>query len=288
MKHRLTNGTLSVVVDDVGAQILSVEREGREYIWQGAPELWDEHAPILFPICGRLPHGRYSYSGESYELGLHGFARRKSFVPTIVRQSEISLCLRADAETMSAYPFDFELTVEYRLIGARLYQRAKIRNVGNETMYAAYGAHPGFALDGMGELSDCYIDFGDECRPKRIGLAENGLQNGKKTPFLLDNDRTLPLSEEKLGKDGLFLASTSGTATLLSNVTDHGVKVDFADFPYVGFWRESGERARYLCIEPWCSLPSFDGCDEMLENKPDMFTLAPDTERTIELSIEFF
>lgn len=290
MKYRLTNGILTATVESHGAELVSLVRDCREYIWQGGEDrLWSEHAPILFPICGRLPGGKYSYHGRHYELGLHGFARHKEFDVTLVEADRISLILRADEDTRRSYPFDFEFTVSYTLDGDRLIQSAQVRNIGDETMYMAYGAHPGFALDAdMGELSDCYIDFGKECLPERIGLTENGLQNGEITPFSLDKCQILPLSEEKLGKDGLFLTKTSQSATLLSRKCAHGVKLDFAELPYVGFWRESGERARYLCIEPWCSLPSFDGHDETLENKPDMFELAPKEEKRIKFSIKCF
>lgn len=287
MKYTLTNNSLSVTVNSLGAEIVSVVKDGREYIWQGGEEgLWSEHAPILFPICGRLPDGVYSHKGRKYQLGTHGFARFKEFTPISVNKNEISLLLIADVESMAVFPFDFELTVTYRLDGDRITQSALIKNKGNEMLYVGYGAHPGFALDG--ELSDHYIDFGQCSEPLRIGLTERGLQSGERYPFALEDHRIMRLSDEIIGNAGIFLAETSRHATLRSVRSEHGVELSFPDMPYVGFWHDLSPCEKYICIEPWCSLPSLDRDAETLEAKSDMFGLSPDACRSAEFTIRFF
>lgn len=290
MKYRLTNGVLTATVESHGAELVSLVLDDREYIWQGGEEgLWSEHAPILFPICGRLPDGKYSYRGRQYELGLHGFARHKEFDVTLVEADRISLTLRADDDTRRSYPFDFEFTVSYTLDGDRLIQSALVRNIGDETMYMAYGAHPGFALgDDMGKLSDCYIDFGEQSEPLRIGLTKRGLQSGERYPFCLEDGRIMHLSEELIGDAGIFLAKTSRRATLRSVGSEHGVELSFPDMPYVGFWQDLSPRAKYICIEPWCSLPSLDRDAEVLEAKSDMFRILPESFKSAEFSMRFF
>lgn len=194
--------------------------------------------------------------------------------------------LTADAESMSVFPFDFELTVTYRLDSDRITQSALIKNKGDETLYVGYGAHPGFALDG--ELSDHYIDFGQCPEPLKIGLTQRGLQSGKRYPFALEDRQIMRLSDEIIGDAGIFLAGTSRRATLRSVRSEHGVELFFPDMPYVGFWHDLSPCAKYICIEPWCSLPSLDRDAETLEEKSDMFVLAPKEEKKIEFSMLFF
>lgn len=43
-----------------GAELISLKSKESaiEYIWQGNPEYWARHAPVLFPIVGRLKDDR--------------------------------------------------------------------------------------------------------------------------------------------------------------------------------------------------------------------------------------
>ena len=63
MMITLKNQYLTVEIDDLGAQLCSVKAPcGREYIWQADPAIWGRHAPLLFPVIGRLQGGQYSYA----------------------------------------------------------------------------------------------------------------------------------------------------------------------------------------------------------------------------------
>ena len=55
---QLSNGILSLTVDEKGAQMRSLtdERTGREYLWQADAAIWGRTAPILFPAVGKM-HG---------------------------------------------------------------------------------------------------------------------------------------------------------------------------------------------------------------------------------------
>ena len=44
---------------------------------------------------------------------------------------------------------------------------------------------------------------------------------------------------------------------------------------YVGFWHKPLTSAPYVCIEPWTSVPAYDGVIDDLETKRDMMRLAP-------------
>ena len=45
--------------------------------------------------------------------------------------------------------------------------------------------------------------------------------------------------------------------------------------PYLGIWHMPRTDAPYVCIEPWSSLPSTKNQIAVLEQQPDLLTLAP-------------
>lgn len=53
------------------------------------------------------------------------------------------------------------------------------------------------------------------------------------------------------------------------------VMVRFSGMNYLGLWHRPKTDAPYLCIEPWCSLPSTAGKIAVLEEQPDLIGLAP-------------
>ena len=53
----LRQGRLSAAVDPMGAQLLSLQLDGCEYLWQGDPRFWARRAPVLFPIVGAITSG---------------------------------------------------------------------------------------------------------------------------------------------------------------------------------------------------------------------------------------
>ena len=80
MLKTLENDILRLTVDTHGAEIHSLVAKdtGIEYIWQADPNYWQRHAPILFPIVGKLKNGQYEYDGTVYRMPGHGFARDKA------------------------------------------------------------------------------------------------------------------------------------------------------------------------------------------------------------------
>ena len=66
MTVTLRNALLTVEIDDLGAQLCSVQNaQGTEYIWQADPAIWGRHAPLLFPVIGRLRDGQYIHRGKT-------------------------------------------------------------------------------------------------------------------------------------------------------------------------------------------------------------------------------
>ena len=90
MDYQLKNKYLQVIIQSKGAEITSVQStEGLEYMWSGDEKYWGRHAPILFPIVGKIVGHTYKTDeneSREYALSQHGFARDSEF--EVVYQDE--------------------------------------------------------------------------------------------------------------------------------------------------------------------------------------------------------
>ncbi len=288
MIYTLKNNALTVNVSSVGAEIMSVTRDGLEYMWQGDPKFWASRAPLLFPVCGRSFGGVYTHGGKTYELTNHGFARRQDFAAKQATDTELVLVTAATDETRAVYPFDFELTVIYRLEGDRLYSEVTVTNTGDVALPSTFGIHPGFnvPLDN-GSFEDWYLEFGEECTPNELVFSDTCFNTGKKRPYPLKDAKLLPLRHELFNIDAIFMDRIFPSVTLKSDKSERSVTVNFQGFPYMGVWHKPKSDAPYVCIEPWCGLPSFDGVVDDVMTKNDMLHLLPSHSHTYKYDIIF-
>ena len=75
----LTNHHLKVTISTLGAELLTLEKNHINYIWEVDENYWNKTSPVLFPIVGRLQNDSYTYAGKTYHLPRHGFARNYEF-----------------------------------------------------------------------------------------------------------------------------------------------------------------------------------------------------------------
>ena len=284
----LKNENLTVEISTLGAQLMSAKAHGCEYIWQGDPEFWTGRAPLLFPICGRLFEGKYTYGGKEYEMGRHGFARKCEFGVVSATDERVVLSLCSDAATYEQFPFDFELVVSYELRGNALLSDVVMRNTGDKTLIATFGAHPAFnvPLD-TGSFDEWYIEFSEDCTPARLVFSDTCMNTGKKEIYPIINSRKIPLCHALFNPDAIFLDRIAPAATLKCDSSERSVTMRYADMPYLGLWHTPASEAPFVCIEPWCGLPSFDGSVENLEARSDMFHVLPNRSKKITYEISF-
>ncbi len=289
MKYTLKNEELTVTVSSVGAEIVSVLRGDCEYIWQGDPTYWRGQAPYMFPICGRLFGNKYLWRGNVYDMNCHGFLRHKEMRLIDVTDDSISFCLEANAETRAVYPFEFSVTVTHLLQGSCLFTEITVQNNGSEVMPATVGAHPGFnvPLDGKGAFTDYVLEFGEACSPDEIQMTDTCFLTGHRRAYPLVEGKRLPLSHKMFAIDAVFLSRVANRVTLRSDKSERSVTLTYPDMPYLGIWHAPRTEAPYVCIEPWCGLPSFDGETDEFATKADMFRIVPGGEKTVAMSISF-
>ena len=289
MVYTLKNENLTVLISDKGAELISVKgTDGCEYIWQGDAKYWAGQAPLMFPICGRLFGGKYTLGGKDYEMTIHGFARRSVFTVTESSDELIRFTLSDSEETRAVYPFSFTLTVEYRLVGNQILSGISVINNGEEIMPFTLGLHPGFNVPlGEGSFEDFYIEFTEPCSPDHIKMSDTCFLTGKNEAFYLEDGKRLDLCHSLFDNDAIFLARNSHEIVLKSDKYDRYVRFTAEGFPYVGFWHAPKSDAPYVCIEPWCGLPSYDGEIDDLSKKRDMFRLGAGEKKDLAYSLIF-
>lgn len=285
----LKNDLLTVTLSDKGAEIISVKTaDGCEYIWQGDAKYWEGQAPLMFPICGRLFGGKYTYGDKEYEMNLHGFARKMTFSVKEADCTHAVFVLTDSEDTLSQYPFPFVLTVEYRLCENRVIGSVTVENSGSDTMPFALGLHPGFNVPlGEGSFEDCYVEFTEPCSPDKLILSDTCFLTGKSEAFYVEGGKRIALSHSLFDNDAIFLSRVSDEVTLGSTVSKRYVRFKFEGFPYLGMWHAPKTDAPYVCIEPWCGLPSYDGEIDNFARKRDLFRIGGGETKNMQYTLTF-
>src|SRR6201996_2781330 len=136
--HRLqSGGGWTAEVSAQGAELCSLKNaDGLEMIWQAGPQ-WPRHAPLLFPIVGRLKNDQLRHRGQTYPMTQHGFARDRRFALAEQGSSSCTLILTDDADTRVHSPFAFRLAISYRLGDRQLEVGYEITNPGEEVLPAS-------------------------------------------------------------------------------------------------------------------------------------------------------
>ena len=105
-----------ILTSKYGGELLSFKLDGVEKIHQGDDCLdengkvyWKRHSPVLFTIVGKLKRNQTIINARTYEMFQHGFARDLEFEPVTKLDNFHSYVLKSNKNTLTRYPFDFEL-----------------------------------------------------------------------------------------------------------------------------------------------------------------------------------
>ena len=140
----LSNSILTVQIAEHSAELQSIKKDGKEYLWQGDAKFWGRRSPVLFPIVGRVWNNKYRHAGNTYEIGQHGFARDMDFKLTYKEDKGAVYWLESTPDTLGKFPFPFRLLVGYLLEENKITVKWRVENLGAMDMYFQIGAHPAF------------------------------------------------------------------------------------------------------------------------------------------------
>lgn len=270
---QLKNEAIQVLIDPVGGRLQSLQTvpDGLEYLWQKSK------FPNLFPFVGRLYEKRYTLHGRSYPMEMHGFSRNMQMEAVSQDDYSCVLQLTDTAQTRACYPYAFCFRIAYRLVEKRLEITYQAENRSEEPLYCAFGGHPGFNVpleDGL-RFEDYTLTFSQACQPKQVNFSDSILTLEERTPYPLAEGVQIPLHHGLFALDALVLEGTPGQVTLSSRKGRHGVRVEYPNMPYVGFWQFDKGEPPFLCIEPWSALPGRENVVEELSQFPDMAHIEP-------------
>ena len=166
--------------------------------------------------------------------------------------------------------------------------RYQVDNTGTELMLFFVGGHPGFncPLAPGEDYSDYELVFPQkETCTVPTPVTETGLIDmTHRTPFLNDSD-TIPLDHALFHKDAVILdAIQSRSITLRSKKSGKGVRVDFADFPYLILWSSAND-GPFVALEPWTGLSTCDDEDDVLEHKRNVQMVKPGESKSYQFTI---
>ena len=256
----ISNSILSASIKHSGAELFSLkDNQDKEYIWEGNPDFWGKHSPVLFPIVGTLKNNTYTINGKEYQLPRHGFARDMDFQLIEKTENSAVFSLKSDAETLKKYPFEFELQLIYTLENSTLNIGYKVINNSKTKMPFSIGAHPAIALP---EKFENYAFEFEKEEVLKYYILENDLISNK-TEILRTTENLIPLNYKLFENDALIFKSLeSNSLTILENSKPY-IKFDFKDFPSLGIWTK--DQAPFVCIEPWL------GYSDTAENSGDLY-----------------
>lgn len=242
MNHTIKNNFITLNVDSKAAEMHSLKLNtcDYEYLWQGNQEYWKGRNPILFPQVSSTKDKVIIIKGKEYPMGNHGFVRNSEFEFIEESDNSLTLSLKDNKETLSQYPYHFELLVNYTLKDNSVIISYEIKNLNDEIMPFGFGLHPAFNTP---------IDFKD-------------------TKVVFDDNKELIINKELFDKYPTYYEEpTPKCAILYTN--NHHLKVDFDNFNILAVWSPVGP---FVCIEPWLTKPA---SDVIFENRKDNINLEP-------------
>jgi galactose mutarotase-like enzyme len=295
MMIKLENADFLVEISERGAELQKIFSKQTEldYLWDGKPEVWPKHAPVLFPSIGKSNDDVYSHNGKRYEMPHHGFAGEFDFAVLEQTTESVSLSLTDNERTHARFPFQFELILRYALTATGLETTYTVKNLSDEPFSFSLGAHPAFRvpLGNDGTFEDYEVSF----EPSNLTLQRFEFvmtpmphRSGVTRPFEAAVDGKLKLTRD-LFENGLIVFDNPEitSVTLSSPKSAHAVTVDTQDFPYFCLWTQAKAEAAFVCLEPFYGLPDISEKSAELLEKEGNCVLAAQAQKEISTHFTF-
>lgn len=277
MLFTLENSFLKISASTRGAELhnLFSKNTNTEFLWNGAEEHWKYHAPVLFPIVGKVKNNTYSAEGSQFQLPQHGLARISDF--NLINQTDNSLLfeLKYSEKTLKVYPYKFSFKIQYTLNENTIKVEYIVDNLDNKTIYFSVGAHPAFMcpLHQNETMNDYYFELNKAETTSTMLLNEEGYFSQNRESYL-ENDNIIPLSKEVFKNDALIFDDLkSNKISLKSNKHNKTLSMDFTGFPYLALWSKP-TGAPFVCIEPWFGHSDYHDFTGSLKDKEGIQSLS--------------
>lgn len=284
----IKNEYLTCKFSTLGAEIVSIvnNKNGEELIWQGGGNFWGGKAPILFPVCGCIVDGYYTYNDKKYEIMSHGFASKMEFEVLNAEKTLAVFNLPSSEQTKKYYPFDFNFKVMFKLNKNSLGVYYIVENTSSEELYFNVGCHESYNL--KGDFKDYTVEFTEDGDFVKNTLAVEDYI-GYETENVVLNDGKLSLGD-------FFIKERDGASVIIENVKskratlyrkdEEVISIYYNDFEHMVLWTDFG--APFIAIEPWNGLPDLFDTNHDIKTKKSIDKVDANASKTFYHNITFF
>lgn len=289
----IENEVMKVSVADFGAELCSVldKETGVERVWDGNPEIWNRHAPILFPFVGKVTGGVYRIGEKEYQMKTqHGFARDMEFECVEASANAVTHRLTATDTTKEIYPFDFELLVTHKLDdeNPRVLQVIwEVINHSEETMYYSIGGHPAFTLpvETSEERKEYFLEFPNRDKIDYISINLENAFIEADVVYPLELDNGFVQFFDKIHDTLIFDYQNIEAVRIARPDKTPYVTMTCEQFPMFGIWAK--KKGNFICLEPWFGRSDDNGFTGTLEEKSGVEKLEKEGKKVISYTMEF-
>lgn len=267
MTHIIQNNILKAQFSNNGAELISLKYYDNELIWS-AQEPWKRHAPILFPIVGKLKDDFYYYQNQKYFLPQHGFARDKEWLCTYQNDNTIEFELTDDTDTFKYYPFHFSVIVRYQIIDTSLYIHFCVFNPYHYPLPFSIGYHPAFYLPDS--LNNYTLSFFPSQKEIKRTLLTNGLLSHQKQIITLQNSQ-LTLHSNLFSNDAIVIENTD-ISKISMQFKNFILNLHTGNAKNLGIWTKPNCN-NFICLEPWMGIADVENHNHIIEQKKDIILL---------------
>ena len=286
MEYKITKGNIELGVLGKGAELVSLKKDGTEFVWERNPEFWGKSSPVLFPFVGSIKDSKYKYNEKEYVMETrHGFARDKDFELVEKGSDFLKFLLKANADTLEKYPFNFELYITYKIEDEKVDIIYEVVNLDKDEMYFSIGAHPAFStpVNDDIKLEDYYVELNKK-ETAEIYENEGALLKTERKEFLKD-ESIINLGENTFDNDAIiFKGLNSNEVSIKCRKSSRVLTMDFTGFPYIAFW--SVPKAPFVCIEPWYGLSDLVNASGELSEKEGIEKIKDKFTAKLSISME--
>lgn len=273
----IENANLRILVNKHGGSMMSIfdKKRSRELLYQPQKDSWSGQDIFIFPAINKFLGEEYTYKGKTYAMESHGLLRYMD-AEEIKDGDDLIESFHSNEDTLKKYPFPFEAKLRYHLEQNKLTLSYEIKNIGDELMYFALGAHPAFRLPGRKGSTEFHISENSIVFPHEVELTQVLLNP---EGFVIGEQKMKPMSSFVLHKqmfrevETLMIRTDGFDWIKIEKKGEHSVTEYFHNAPYLAIWTDP-HFGDFVCIEPWlCPKDRFDASKDI--TKKDLMTLKP-------------
>jgi galactose mutarotase-like enzyme len=273
----IRDGDMAVQCTALGASPCAMQLSGQEFMGAWAGSTGDTTAGfVMFPVIGSISSsGKARYSGQTYEPGKHGQARKTIFTATASKDTVRYAYIHDPQVTPGLWPNPYRLVINYRVDGGKLVARLVAENLSHEPMPYSAGLHPAFKWPLPGattkekhvlKLAEALPSGTTVYRPKGGLIRSDGIES---SPF--GTDKTWHLKPNDFSDDAFFFVRSPENRSVPLSVIlsggDYEVEMSLEGWDGFGVWSKPEDGQNFICLEPLkgvgLSAPNADAISEL-------------------------